>query len=44
MVTINNDYSSAKKLTFSVPQDSVALRGPTLHSVYASTMKKYINV
>ena len=39
-VNINNDYSSAKNLDFSVPQGSVA--DPTLYSVYATTMKKCV--
>ena len=39
-VNINNYYSSAKNLEFSVPQGSVA--GPTLYSVYALTMKKCV--
>ena len=40
-LNINNDYSSAKNLEFSVPQGSVA--GPTLYSVYASSMKKCVS-
>ena len=39
-VNINKEYSTLKDLTFSVPQGSVA--GPTLYSVYASTIRKCV--
>ena len=40
MVNVGDAYSSKKELTFSVPQGSCA--GPTLYSVYASTMADVI--
>jgi hypothetical protein len=40
MVNVGESYSSTQQLTFSVPQGSCA--GPTLYSVYASTMREVI--
>ena len=39
-VSINNDLSSIKDLTFSVPQGSCA--GPVLYSLYAATLQEVI--
>lgn len=40
MVNVGESYSSRKQITFSVPQGSCA--GPTLYSVYASTMAEVV--
>ena len=40
MVNVGESYSSKKQLTFSVPQGSCA--GPSLYSVYASTMSEIV--
>lgn len=40
MVNVGEAYSSSKALTFSVPQGSCI--GPTLYSVYASTMSEVV--
>ena len=40
MVRVGESYSNKKELTFSVPQGSCA--GPTLYSIYASTVSEVI--